>query len=116
MKQKPALQTTGHRRRIKEKFKLQGLAAFHDYEVLEMLLSYCIARKDVKPVAKNLLQNFKSFQGVLDAPLEQLQKVDEIGEHSALLIKLIRTCCDYYLSAAIAQRDVIASPQALIKY
>jgi DNA repair protein RadC len=116
MKQKPALQTTGHRRRIKEKFKLQGLAAFHDYEVLEMLLSYCIARKDVKPVAKNLLQNFKSFQGVLDAPLEQLQKVDEIGEHSALLIKLIRACCDYYLSAAIAQRNVIASPQALIKY
>jgi len=116
MTQKPAQHTDGHRRRIKDTFKQQGLAAFHDYEVLELLLTWCIVRKDVKPTAKNLIKRFASFQGVLDAPLEELQQVEDIGEHSALLLKLIRACCDYYLAAAIVKRDVIASPQALINY
>ncbi len=106
----------GHRKRIKEKFKLHGLASLHDYEVLELLLTWCIARKDVKPAAKNLLERFKTFQGVLDAPLDQLETVHDVGEHSGLLIKLVRACCDHYLSAAIERQTVIASPQALLNY
>ena len=111
-----ALQSAGHRRRIKEKFKHQGLEAFHDYEVIELLLTYCIARKDVKPAAKNLLERFSSIREVFDAPLEELKQIDEIGEHSALLIKLIRASCDYYLRSAITKRDVVSSPRALINY
>jgi DNA repair protein RadC len=112
----PESHQTGHRLRIKEKFKQQGLKAFHDYEVIELILTYCIARKDVKPAAKNLLKRFSSIRGVFDAPLDDLQTVEDIGEHSALLIKLIRACCDYYLLSAISRRDVISSPQALISY
>jgi DNA repair protein RadC len=108
--------TAGHRRRIKQKFKQQGLAGLNDYEVLELLLTWCILRKDVKPAAKKLLERFHSFQGVVDAPLEELTAVSDIGEHSALLIKLVRACCDYYLAAAVKQRDIISSPQSLISY
>jgi len=106
----------GHRKRIKEKFIQNGLTTFQDYEVLELILSYCIARKDVKPIAKDLLAHFGSFQAVLDAPLEVLQQVSSVGEHSALLLKLIRSSCTYYLSAVITHREVISSPQALINY
>ncbi len=116
MTQKPELHNTGHRRRIKNKFKHQGLEAFHDYEVIELLLTYCIARKDVKPAAKNLLKRFSSIRQVFDASLEELQQINEIGEHSALLIKLIRASCDYYLRAVITKRDVVSSPRALINY
>ncbi len=112
----PADLTAGHRRRIKQKFKQQGLAGLYDYEVLELLLTWCIARKDVKPAAKKLLERFHTFQGVVDAPLEDLTAVSDIGEHSALLIKLIRACCDYYLSAAAEKRNIISSPQSLISY
>lgn len=114
--QPPSDHATGHRRRLKLKFKQHGLAAFHDYEVLELLLTWCIARKDVKPAAKKLIERFKTFQAVVDAPLDQLLTVSDIGEHSALLIKLIRSCCDYYLAAAAEKRDIISSPQALISY
>jgi len=106
----------GHRKRIREKFKHQGLAAFNDYEVIELLLTWCIARKDVKPAAKKLLERFATFQGVLDAPLEHMQSVGGIGEHSALLLRLVRACSDYYLAGKIAGRDIISSPQALITY
>jgi len=116
MAHKHALHSDGHRLRIKEKFKHQGLEAFHDYEVIELLLTYCIARKDVKPAAKKILKHFSSIREVFDAPLEELKQIDEIGEHSALLIKLIRASCDYYLRAAIIRRDVVSSPQGLINY
>jgi len=112
----PLGNAVGHRRRIKQKYRQQGLAAFHDYEVLELLLTWCIMRKDVKPAAKNLIERFKTFQGVLDAPLDQLLTVSDIGEHSALLLKLIRSCCDYYLAASAKKSNIIASPQALINY
>jgi DNA repair protein RadC len=106
----------GHRRRIKNKFIKHGLSAFHDYEVLELILTYCIARKDVKPIAKDLLAHFGSFQAVLDAPLEALQQVHAVGEHSAVLFKLIQAGCTYYLSSSIEGKEIISSPKALIDY
>ena len=87
----------GHRRRLKERFIKAGLEPFADYEVLEFLLTFSIAQKDVKPAAKELIKRFKSFQGVLDAPLDAITSVQGIGEHSALLIKLAKACSDYYL-------------------
>lgn len=108
--------SAGHRARMREKFKRSGLAGFHDYEVLELILTWCIARKDVKPAAKKLLQRFGTFQCVLDASIEDLRMVDGIGEHSAILLKLVRACSDHYLAAAAARNDIIASPQKLISY
>jgi len=108
--------TAGHRSRIKDKFRRQGLDAFHDYEVLELLLGWCILRKDVKPMAKALIERFTTLQGVLDAPISELAAVPDVGEHSALLIKLVRACSDRYLAAGVSRREIISSPQALIKY
>jgi DNA repair protein RadC len=108
--------TAGHRGRIKDKFRNQGLVAFHDYEVLELLLGWCIARKDVKPPAKALIERFSTLQGVLDATVSELTEVPGVGEHSALLIKLVRACSDRYLAQSVCRREIISSPQALIHY
>lgn len=106
----------GHRRRIKDRFLKNGLDTFCDYEVLELLLTFAISQKDVKPLAKALLSRFATFQEVLEAPIAELQTVDGIGEHTAALLKLVRDCSEYYLRCKLRSRDVIASPEDLYNY
>ena len=60
----------GHRERLREKFLNSGLSGFHDYEVIELLLTLGTPRKDCKDAAKAALKRFKSLQGVLEAPAE----------------------------------------------
>lgn len=75
----------GHRERLKEKL-LNGQLA--DYEKLELLLTYAIPRRDVKPLARKLIAQFKNIYYVLRAPVEELVKVPGIGQNTAILIKL----------------------------
>ena len=105
-----------HRARLKERFMLNGIKGSKDYEVLELILGFSIARKDVKLLAKNLIKKFKTLQGVLDAPINEIKEVNGIGEHSAILIKLIKESSDHYLKQKTIQTDVISSPSALLKY
>ena len=107
---------SGHRQRIKKRFLEQGLALFSDYEALELILSYSINRKDVKPIAKMLLESFGSFQEVLEAPVEKLILTEGISSHSAILLKLVRDCSDMYLKRKILKRDVVSSPDELYRY
>jgi DNA repair protein RadC len=106
----------GHRKRIRERFLKAGLASFQGYEVLELLLTFAIKQKDVKPLAKELIARFQTFQGVLDAPLNELKTVPGIGEHCAILIKLVKESSDFYLREKIYCKDIISSPEALLKY
>lgn len=81
---------SGHRNRIKAKYLENSANLVYDYEVLELLLTYAIPRKDVKPIAKELLSRFGSLDKVLSASREQLCSINGIGENSAILIKLVR--------------------------
>lgn len=80
----------GHRKRLRERFINSGFDGFHDYEILELLLTYAIPRKDTKPAAKALVSKFKTIQNVLDASIEELADVEGMGENSAIFIKIIR--------------------------
>ena len=79
----------GHRERIKEKFLNNGIDGFAEYEILELLLTYCIARKDTKPIAKELLNKFKSLDNVFKADLDKLSAIDGLGKNSVAFLKLI---------------------------
>lgn len=81
---------SGHRNRIKAKYLENSANLVYDYEVLELLLTYAIPRRDVKPVAKELLERFGSLDKVLSASKEQLCSVNGIGENSAILINLVK--------------------------
>lgn len=95
----------GHRKRLRERFINSGFDGFHDYEILELLLTYAIPRKDTKPAAKALVSKFKTIQNVLDASIEELADVEEMGENSAIFIKIIReTIAEYFREKAIKQR------------
>ncbi len=65
----------GHRERLREKFQKAGTEGLHDYELLELLLTYAIRQKDVKEPAKKLLKRFGGISGVLDASQQELEEV-----------------------------------------
>lgn len=79
----------GHRQRLRERFRLEGLDSFAPHEVLELLLFYTRAREDVNPLAHRLLEVFGSLKGVLEAPVEQLTQVEGMGEETATLIAMM---------------------------
>ena len=79
----------GHRERIREKFLNNGIDGFAEYEILELLLTYCIPRKDTKPIAKELLNKFKSLDNVFKADLDKLSAIDGLEKNSVAFLKLI---------------------------
>ena len=76
----------GHRQRLRERFLKMGLDSFEPHEVLELLLTYSIPRKNTNVIAHKLIDKFGSISAVFDAPCEALMSVDSITENSAVLI------------------------------
>jgi len=106
----------GHRKRLREKFLKSGLAGFHDYEIVELLLTLGAPRKDVKPQAKEALKKFKTLRGVLAASPEELQQIPGIGAHSAFGIKLVQEVAREFLKERILDRPFLKSAQEIFDY
>jgi len=87
----------GHRDRLKKQFREGGLEHFTDYQILELLLFYIIPRRDTNPIAHALMKRFGSLYQVLEAPVEELEKVDGIGPSAALLLNLISSVARAYM-------------------
>ncbi|MDX8388609.1 MAG: DNA repair protein RadC [Ghiorsea sp.] len=100
----------GHRARLKTRFAQHGLDGFHDYEVIELLLTYAIPRKDVKPIAKRLLTQFTTLSSVFDAQVEELQGVEGLGKESAAYLKLLKAAHSRYLTGLLAEKPLLSSP------
>lgn len=79
----------GHRQRMKERFLRSGLDAFHEVNVLELVLFYAVPQKDTNPMAHHLLDEFGSLAGVFDASVEDLQTRGKLTQNGAILLKLI---------------------------
>src|ERR1043165_3173439 len=79
----------GHRDRLGARFPDAGPAALAHYEMLELILFRAIPIRDVKPLAKELLEKFGSFAEVISAPVERLKEVEGIGESVATDIKIV---------------------------
>lgn len=111
-----ALAADGHRRRLRERFLTSGLDAFADHEVLELLLTFAVPRRDVKPTAKALLDHFKSFSAVLDASPQELQAVSGIGVRSATLLALIPRLLERYHRDRWRTVKTLNSTQEAVQY
>lgn len=107
---------SGHRKRLREKFINGGLNALHDYEALEMLLTFVIPRRDVKPLAKSLLLRFETLHNVFDASPKELREVKGIGENAAVLFVFLRELCTSYLESKAFDVDFVNAPQSVIDY
>ncbi len=106
----------GHRKRLRERFFSGGLSGFHDYEVIELLLSLNTPRKDCKDTARALLKQFKSFQAVLEADVTDLCRVPGVGPANSLGLRLIKAVADRYLETKILEQNVVNNPDDLLDY
>jgi DNA repair protein RadC len=106
----------GHWDRLRKRFEKSKFDGFHDYEVLELLLTYVIHGRDTKPCAKALLREFGSFKNVFDATQEALLKVEGIGPKAALFIKVLRETIAEYFKSKIKEEKVFLNLKELVDY
>ncbi|WP_323762834.1 RadC family protein [Maricaulis sp.] len=107
---------TGHRDRLREKLTSAGGLALHDYELLELYLFRCIPRRDVKPIAKDLIARFGDLGGVASATVGQLSSVRGVSEKTAAELKLIKALSERLAREQVIGRPVITSWSALVAY
>lgn len=86
----------GHRQRLKDRFLRDGLDNFEEHQVLELLLFYCIPRRDTNTLAHDLIDRFGSLSRVLEASVEELTEISGISTNGATLLKLITALGRYY--------------------
>ncbi len=106
----------GHRKRLRDRFLKAGMAALPDYEILELVLFLAQPRGDMKPVAKNLLQQFGSYSSVITAEAKELKKVEGVGDVAVAALKTIRDAAVRLSQDEIIGRPVLSSWQALLDY
>jgi len=106
----------GHRKRLREKFIKSGLKGFHDYEIIELLLTLGTPRKDCKQPAKEAIKRFKNLRGVLEAPDEELQQIEGIGPHSVFGIRLVQAVAREFLKEKIIDKPIYKSAQEVFDY
>ena len=105
----------GHRKRLKSRF-LNAPESFEDHELLELILFYSIPRKNTNEIAHNLLSRFGSIKGILNASIEALCEIEDIGQSSALYIKAIAALLMRYESSEIKSDGLLKSPAALSSF
>ena len=103
----------GHRQRLRERFLKTGFAGFAEHEVVELLLTLCIPRRDVKSCAKALLDRFGSLRAILDAPISELQQVAGVGEVAPVALRVIREAANLYLQQKAENATVLTSADSL---
>lgn len=105
-----------HRERLRQKFLTAGMAAFHEYEAVEFLLTCAIPRSDVKPQAKALLRKFGSLRGIVDAEIGDLERISGVGKKSAIVIKFIKEFAAFYLMQKAKEKPQIACTSELLDF
>ncbi|PCJ27139.1 MAG: hypothetical protein COA94_04270 [Rickettsiales bacterium] len=106
----------GHRKRLKDKFLSNARSTLGDYELLELLLFQSIPRRDVKPLAKSLLQKFGGLRQLVHADKEMIMSVDDMTEGSFLQLKIIQEMLSRILYEEVQNKNVISSWGALLDY
>lgn len=106
----------GHRKRLRERFLKAGIKGMAEHEVIELLLTLAIPRKDVKERAKRLIQQFGNLKGILDAPVEELRKVENIGSVTPVALKIIRAAATLYLQQDAENREILSDPVQLAAF
>lgn len=106
----------GHRDRLRQRFAESGSEALADYELLELYLFNSIPRRDVKPIAKDLITRFGSFAETIAAPIDRLVEVKGISEKTALDLKIVQAAANKLGQENLLGRPVLSSWSALLNY
>jgi DNA repair protein RadC len=105
-----------HRSRLRKRFRKTEGEGLHEYELIELLLTYSIPRIDVKPIAKGLFERFGGLSGVLDASLGEIEGISGLGPISATLIRLVKALCVSYSAQRMRNKDILSSPESVLDF
>jgi len=105
----------GHRERLRARFMEAGAQALADYEMLELVLFRAVPRRDVKPLAKDLLLKFGSFAEVISASAERL-KQEGLGEAAVIELKVVQAAAQRLARGEVKKRTAMSSGTAVIDY
>lgn len=106
----------GHRQRLREKFLKSGLDGFHDYEIIELLLTLGTPRTDCKQSAKDALKTFGSLKAVLEVDPKELIKIKGIGNNNVFGLKMTQDVARRYLADRIVDMDYVRSSDDVLAY
>ena len=106
----------GHRDRLRERFRNSGPDALQDYELLELLLFMAIPRRDVKPLAKDLLAQFGSLPELMAASIDDLAKIDGVSDNTAIALKAVTATAHRMVKMEIMQRPILNNWARLLDY
>jgi DNA repair protein RadC len=106
----------GHRERLRERFRDAGAEAVSDYELLELLLFRALPRRDLKPLAKNLITTFGSFAEVISAPITRLAEVKGLGTTAITELKIVHAAASRLARGQVRKRPVLSSWSNVIDY
>ncbi len=98
---------SGHRERVKTEFLRRGLEGWPEHRMLELLLFYAIPKRDVNDLAHDLIDRFGSLAGVMDASWDELSEMRGVGNHTAVLLKLIPALSGQYLNSRSEVRSIV---------
>lgn len=106
----------GHRQRLRDKFLEQGIGAFTDSEIIELLLTFGTPRSDCKEAAREALQRFGSLPAVLDAAPVELQQIKGIGSKNIFALQFIQGVARRYLRQRVVGKQYVHSSRAVADY
>ena len=110
----------GHRQRVKERFLKTGFDNWQDYEILELVLFYCIPRKDTKQTAKDLLKKFGSLKEIINADYDELLKfikdIDGVGPNTAFFLHFLKNFSVKYSEFKMKEKEKVSSPQEVVNF
>ena len=106
----------GHRKRLRSRFMENGIESLANYEVIEILLTFSIPQRDVKPIAKELIARFGSLKGIFEASPDELMQVPYVKDKTVELIQFIREVSVLYTKQISQEVPVNFSDEDLVQY
>ncbi len=107
---------SGHRQRLREKFLENGISAFNDVEILEMLFGFGTPRQDCKERARAALKRFGSLTRVLEAQADQLCRIPGVGPNNAFAVLFVHQVARTFLKRRLEERVVVKGALDLVEY
>jgi DNA repair protein RadC len=107
---------SGHRARLRQRLFEGGADALLDHELVEYLLALAIPRRDTKPLARKLIEDFGGLGPLLSADAEAIVRIGGVSEGAAAAIKIAQAAALRLLESNFKDRPMLGSWQALLDY
>lgn len=105
-----------HRQRVRSRYLAEGIKTMADHNIVELLLFYGVPYRDTNDIAHELVERFGNLNGILDAPVEELEKVAGIGENTAILIHLTRDIALKYSENRLTDKAILGTEERISSF